>query len=93
MIKEQKNMARVAIVGAGVSGLSVGLCLAETHVTRDLNLTIFLDKFSCPGHLGDGIASDRAGGIIRPLPGTSSYGGAANETDTQRWTAVTYESG
>ena len=90
--QEQKNnMARVAIVGAGVSGLSVGLCLAETHVTRDLNLTTFSDKFSCPGHPRDGITSDRAGGIIRPLPGASSYGGATNETDTRRWTAVTYD--
>ena len=86
------EMARVAIVGAGVSGLSVGLCLAETHVTRDLNLTIFSDKFSCPGHPRDGITSDRAGGFIRALDsGTSDYGGTANESETRRWATVTYE--
>ena len=84
-------MARVAIVGAGVSGLSVGLCLAEAHVTRDLNVTIFSDKFSCPCQPGDGITSDRAGGIIRALEGASNYGGADNVTDTRRWTAVAYD--
>ena len=79
-------MARVAIIGAGVSGLSVGLCLADTHETKDLDLVILSDKFSpC-----DGLASDAAGGLIRPT-GPSSYGGAVMDAATRRWTAATYD--
>ena len=79
-------MARVAIVGGGVSGLSVGLYLSETHVTRDLNLTVFSDQFS------PSTTSDRAGGFIRALDsGTSNYGRASNEEQTKRWATVTYE--
>ena len=76
-------MARVAIVGGGVSGLSVGLYLSETHVTRDLNLTVFSDKFS------PSTTSDRAGAIIRAMEGPSYYGGATNEDDT-RWSHCYY---
>ena len=76
-------MARVAIIGAGVSGLSVGLYLSETHVTSDL--TVFSDKFS------PSTTSDRAGGLILPLDGPLNICGTANEPATDRWTAATYE--
>ena len=79
-------MARVAIVGAGVSGLSVGLCLAETHGTKDLDLAILSESFSPCGEL----ASNAAGGLIRPADGVS-YGGAVMDAATRRWTAITYD--
>ena len=84
-VAEIAKMARVAIVGGGVSGLSVGLYLSETHVTRELNLTVFSDQFS------PSTTSDRAGAIIRAMEGPSYYGGATNEDDTRRWTTTTFE--
>ena len=79
-------MTRVAIVGGGVSGLSVGLCLAETAATEDLQLSILSEKFSpCSG-----LASLAAGGLIRPT-GPTTYGGAVMGAVTRRWTAVTYD--
>ena len=79
----------MAIVGAGVSGLSVGLCLAETHVMRDLNFTILSDKFSCPGHPRDGITSDMAGGLILPTQGPLNFCTDKDEPDWHRWATVT----
>ncbi len=48
---------RVAIVGAGVIGLSVGLCLLEQY-SKEVDVTIMADKFSPE------TTSDSAGGII-----------------------------
>ena len=78
--------ARVAIVGAGVAGLSVGLCLTDA-LGSGVDVTIVADKFS-----PHGIASDRAGAILGP-PG-NNYTGAANskfEEDGHRWFTITYE--
>lgn len=83
-------MPRVAIVGAGVSGLSVGVCLGETLTTEDLDLTIFSETFSGSGEIGT-LSSDAAGGVVRPTSGASHYGGTTNVDDTRRWTAITFD--
>ena len=71
---------RVAIVGAGVIGLSVGLCLTETFKDQ-LDVTIIADKFS------PDTTSDRAGGFIMPhLVGSTKAG-----DETKRWTHVTFD--
>ena len=50
---------RVAVVGAGVSGLSVALCLCESY-GRQLELSVIADKYS------PDTTSDRAGAIFIP---------------------------
>ena len=78
---------RVAVVGAGVSGLSVGLCLIDGEGGRDLNITIIAERFS-----SDGIVSDYAGAIVSP-PGSNYTGGVNSKfvEDGRRWSTVTYE--
>lgn len=51
-------MARVAVIGAGVVGLSTALCIKSQHPT--LPLTIIADRFL------DATTSDGAGGLFRP---------------------------
>ncbi len=48
---------RIAVVGAGVIGLSVGLCLLETY-KKQLDVTIVAEKFS------PDTTSDHAGAIF-----------------------------
>ena len=55
---------RIAVVGTGVIGLSVSLCLTETY-RQQLDLTIIANKFS------PDTTSDCAGGLI--LPGGNYY--------------------
>lgn len=53
--------ARVAIVGAGVSGLSTAYCILTTMKECDVEVTIIAEKFS------PGITSDYAAAIVIPL--------------------------
>ena len=71
---------RVAIVGAGVIGLSIGRCLAETY-GKQLDLTIMADKFT------PDTTSDGAGGMIVCF--TKGFSEAA-AYDLQRWTTETF---
>ncbi len=57
MAASQPARPRVAIVGAGVIGLSVGLCLLEQY-SKEVDVTIMADKFSPE------TTSDRAGAVF-----------------------------
>ena len=72
---------RVAVIGAGVIGLSVGVCLAETY-GEQLDLTIMAEKFT------PDTTSDGAGGIIEPY--TVGFSGQAAR-DLKRWTTETFQ--
>lgn len=51
-------MVRVAVIGAGVVGLSTALCIKSQNPT--VNLTILSERFL------DATTSDGAGGLFRP---------------------------
>ena len=53
----RQRRPRIGIVGAGVSGLSVGLCLLETYGIH-LDVTIMAEKFS------PDTTSDHAGAVF-----------------------------
>ena len=76
---------RIAIVGAGVSGLTVGVVLAETYGNQ-LELTIIAEIFS------PDTTSDRAGGIF--TPGVTNYIPTEDEDgfvrDMHNWAPPTY---
>ena len=75
----QRPPPRVAIVGAGVIGLSVAVRLSESSLP--LHLTVIADKFS-PDTTGD-----RAGGSIIPFPvGVSEQA----LMDIKRWSIPTF---
>ena len=69
---------RVAIVGAGVIGLSVGLCLTETFKDR-LDVTIIANKFS------PDTTSDRAGAVY--ILGSAVAG---SDHDTKKYSPATF---
>ncbi len=69
---------RVAIVGAGVIGLSVGLCLTETFKDQ-LDVTIIADKFT------PDTTSDRAGVVY--IVGSAVAG---SDHDTKKYSPATY---
>lgn len=71
---------RIAIVGAGVIGLAVGVCLTETY-GQQLDVTIIAEKFT-PDN-----TSDRAGGIIVPY----FVGGGADVEEVRRRFATTFD--
>ena len=78
---------RIAIVGAGVSGLSVGLCVKES-LRKAVEVTIISDRFS-----PSGITSDGAGAMF--MAGMSNYKVAGNAADkfrkdSKRWSTVTF---
>ena len=78
---------RIAVVGAGVSGLSVALCLADTLRSSAISVTVIADKFSTQG-----ITSDKAGAVMYPFD--SNYSGETTtnyKKDVQRWSVVTHE--
>ena len=80
-------VVRVAVVGAGVSGLSVAICLTDTLGRSAVDVTIVADKFS-----SQGITSNNAGAII--FPQGNDYASVSTPRfieDAQRWTSVTYE--
>ena len=75
---------RIAIVGAGVSGLSVGVCLAETLPHGATDLMILAEKFT------PDIVSHSAGAIF--MPG-GTYTGGVNEPfekASRRWSRDTF---
>lgn len=87
---------RVVIVGAGVIGLSVGLCLAKTLGNR-VDVTIIADKFSQNG----GITSNGAGAIFLPsginYTTTTTNNKFLNDSlrwakDTLKWLMEVYQS-
>jgi glycine/D-amino acid oxidase-like deaminating enzyme len=51
-------MVRVAVIGAGIVGLSTALCIKSQHPS--LSLTIIADRFF------DATTSDGAAGLFRP---------------------------
>ena len=77
---------KVAIVGAGVSGLSVGVCLTDSLGTDTVDVTILAEKFS-----SQGITSDGAGGIIRPPLHWNRFPNRQIAAKNQRWIVVTHE--
>ena len=79
--KSPKFKPRVAIVGAGVSGLTVGVALAETY-GKHLEFTIFAEKFS------PDTTSDRAGGIF--IPGVGNHDSDDFARDMRTWAPPTY---
>jgi len=74
---------RIAVVGAGVIGLSVSLCLTETY-GQQLDLTIIADKFS------PDTTSDHAGGLILPGGNYIPAGGSLFEKDSEQWATDTF---
>ena len=82
-----ETVERVAVIGAGVSGLSVALCLIDTLGRSAVDVTIVADKFS-----SQGITSDNAGATLYPQE-KNSYASVSTPKyaeDSQRWTTVTY---
>lgn len=69
MSEVTRPRATVAIVGAGVSGLSTAYCILTTAKDWDVHLTIIADKFS------PGTTSDYAAAIVIPLSilGTKAF--------------------
>ena len=74
---------RIAVVGAGVMGLSVGLCLIEKYGSQ-LELTIIADKFS------PDTTSDRAGAMILPGGNYIPGGDSEFERDSEQWVTDTF---
>ena len=76
---------RVAVVGAGVIGLSAAVCLAETY-GRQLDITVIAERFS------PNTTSDRAGASIQPYSPTSDTGGSSNSNALlTRWARATID--
>ena len=77
---------RIAIVGAGVSGLSVGVCLAET-LEGLVDITIFAQEL----HPSASVASYGAGAIFTP---GGTYTGGVNlafERASKQWSKDTFD--
>lgn len=80
---------RVVIAGAGVIGLSVGLCLTKT-LGNQVDVTVIADKFSQNGR----ITSNGAGAIF--LPSVTNYTTTTTINtkfldDSQRWAKDTHK--
>lgn len=73
---------RVAIIGAGIMGLSIGTLLSDTH-GRELDITIVADKFTPE------TTSDKSGGQILPYIPASGKVDPGLEKNIIRWTAAT----
>ena len=73
-----KFKPRIAVVGAGVIGLSVGLCLTEMYGSQ-LDLTIIADKFS------PNTTSDHAGAVFIPGGNYVPGGSDSFEEDAVKW--------
>ena len=74
---------RVAVVGAGVVGLSTAYHLIEKFGSAGVSVTVIADKFS------PHTTSDKAGGLIEPVSFNSE--GDANDARLRRWTRDTLE--
>ena len=81
---------RVAVIGAGITGLSVGLCLSQLYRGR-VAITFMAERFS------PHTTSDSSGGLV--IPSFSSYGtrergkqaGEVANDRLQQWAYVTYD--
>eukprot|EP00731_Ephydatia_muelleri_P004967 Em0002g1143a len=81
---------RVAVIGAGITGLSVGLCLSQLYRGR-VAITVMAERFS------PHTTSDSSGGLV--IPSFSSYGtrergkqaGEVANDRLQQWAYVTYD--
>lgn len=82
MASHRDQKPRVVIVGAGVIGLSVGVCLSEEY-GQQLDITIVADKFS------PDTTSDRAGGFFFPIVHSSSD--QNQDQKIRHWATVTAE--
>ena len=76
-------MMKVAVVGAGVVGLSTAHCIAEKFRDAGVSVTVIADKFS------PNTTSDKAGALIWPLLLGSSSDGSQSEL-LQQWTLDTF---
>ena len=74
---------RIAIVGAGVIGLSVGVCLTEVY-GQQLDLTIIAEQFS------PNTTSDRAGADFIPGGNYVPGGSDSFEQDAVKWGIRTF---
>lgn len=82
--------ARVAVIGAGITGLSVSLCLAQQYRDR-AEISVIAERYS------PYTTSDSSGGLV--IPSFSSYGtrergkqaGEVVNERLQRWAYVTYD--
>lgn len=75
-------MHRVAVVGAGVIGLSVAMHLTET-LGEQLEVTVIAEKFT------PDTTSDKAGSIIIPIDFTPD-GSLGEDEEVKRWTHDTF---
>ena len=74
---------KVAVVGAGVVGLSTAYCLKER---TKVEVTVIADKFS------PNTTSDKAGALIRPLDlGSSGHGSTEYDAQLKQWTLDTFK--
>ncbi len=79
-LSSTRGKPRVAVIGAGVIGLSVGLCLSETY-KHQIDVSVMADRFS------PHTTSDRAGGLILPY-----FAGSAKADDKVKlWTRITFD--
>ena len=81
-VSQHKSKPRVAIVGAGVSGLTVAVALAETY-GKQFELTIIAEKFS------PDTTSDRAGALITPWI-TPAGDEDVFQGDVRKWAPTTF---
>ena len=85
-----QNQARVMVIGAGITGLSVSLCLSQLYKGR-ATVTVVADKYS------PHTTSDSSGGLV--IPSFSSYGtrergkqaGEVVNDRLQGWAYATYD--
>ena len=75
---------RIAVVGAGVIGLSVGLCLTEMYGSQ-LDLTIIADEFS------PNTTSDRAGAVFIPGGNYVPGGSDSFEEHAVKWERQSFD--
>ena len=81
-VPQHKFKPRIAIIGAGVSGLTVGVVLAETYGNQ-LELTIIAEKFS------PDTTSDRAGAFTAPWI-TPTEDEDDFQRDVRNWAPTTF---
>ena len=83
--KRMSARPRVAVVGAGVIGLSTAVCLAETY-GRQLDITVIAEHFS------PDTTSDRAGATIKPfIPPSTSGASSEHSALLARWSTATFD--
>ena len=77
---------KVAVVGAGVVGLSTAYCLKERFDAAEVAVTVIADKFS------PNTTSDKAGALLWPLDlGPSGHGSTEYDAQLKQWTLDTFK--